>query len=343
MKYPLNYAVRYSRAPGETADVAVPAIVDRNQPTELETVVENCIDRGLIAGLKPTAAHGIAEGIAEQLARELTLGHGIQFGQYFYGRQYLSGTVDANGRLTSANSVNVRLYKGNAFKLKLGDYALHFVGSGDAPRIDFIVCDGDGVRGQVVKGASVKINGRFLYSAGDTVKVCFQKGTDAAVEVTTFTAVSDELLTFACPDALVSGGDYRYWVERTDANGITRKTDAKPVTVKGAAPSGDEPEITNGYSNGHMDDPGKAYGGSAFMLEGSRFGTDAGVKIGYTSAGQHREGEVAPEEMAVNDTYIEIYDSSVALMAALGAGGTITFTVETDAGISNVYTAQVVS
>ena len=31
MKYPLNYAVRYSRAPGESADVAVPAIVDRNQ------------------------------------------------------------------------------------------------------------------------------------------------------------------------------------------------------------------------------------------------------------------------------------------------------------------------
>ena len=46
--------------------------------------------------------------------------------------------------------------------------------------------------------------------------------------------------------------------------------------------------------------------------------------------------------MAVNDTYIEIYDSCVALMAALGAGGTITFTVETDAGTSNVYSAQVV-
>ena len=122
----------------------------------------------------------------------------------------------------------------------------------------------------------------------------------------------------------------------------------KTITAKleaGAAPSGNEPEITNGYSNGHIDDPGKAYGGDGFMLEGYRFGDDAtatGVKIGYTSAGQHREADVAPEEMAVNDTYIEIYDSCVALMAALGAGGTITFTVETDAGTSNVYTAQVV-
>ena len=122
----------------------------------------------------------------------------------------------------------------------------------------------------------------------------------------------------------------------------------KTITAKleaGAAPSGNEPEITNGYSNGHMDDPGKAYGGEGFMLEGYRFGDDAtatGVKIGYTSAGQHREADVAPEEMAVNDTYIEIYDSCVALMAALGAGGTITFTVETDAGTSNVYSAEVV-
>ena len=30
--------------------------------------------------------------------REFTLGRGVQFGQYFYGRPYLSGTVDANGR-----------------------------------------------------------------------------------------------------------------------------------------------------------------------------------------------------------------------------------------------------
>ena len=215
------------------------------------------------------------------------------------------------------------------------------MGSGAAPRIDFIVCDGDGVRGQVVKGASVKINGRFLYSAGDTVKVCFQKGTDAAVEVTTFTAVSDELLTFACPDALVAGGDYRYWVERTDANGITRKTDSKPVTVKGAAPVGPAPEIERGYSEGEGHPDGQVFPYYAFILQGVNL-DGAAVKIGYTLAGQHRESDVAPEEMDVNDTYIEIYDSCVALMAALGAGGTIDFTVETDAGTSNVYTAQVV-
>ena len=109
MKTKLNYTVRTTRAPGEARDTIVPVIVERLSPVELEMVVENCIDRGLVAGLKPTAAHGIAEGVAAQIAREFSLGRGVQFGRYFYGRPYLSGTVDANGRLTSANGINVRL------------------------------------------------------------------------------------------------------------------------------------------------------------------------------------------------------------------------------------------
>ena len=88
--------VQTSRVTGGT--LYLPAIVERLSPVELETVVENCIDRGLVAGLKPTAAHGIAEGVAAQIAREFSLGRGVQFGRYFYGRPYLSGTVDANGR-----------------------------------------------------------------------------------------------------------------------------------------------------------------------------------------------------------------------------------------------------
>ena len=123
MKTKLSYTVRTTRAPGETRDSIVPVIVERLNPVELETVVENCIDRGLIAGLKTTAAHGIAEGVAAQIAREFSLGRGVQFGQYFYGRPYLSGTVDANGRLTGDNKINVRLYKGAEFKLALEDFS----------------------------------------------------------------------------------------------------------------------------------------------------------------------------------------------------------------------------
>ena len=73
----LHYGVRETLAPGETNPSVVPVIVDRQQPVELETVVENCIDRGLIAGLKPTAAQGIADGVAAQMAFEFGKGRGI--------------------------------------------------------------------------------------------------------------------------------------------------------------------------------------------------------------------------------------------------------------------------
>jgi hypothetical protein len=248
MKTKLAYTVRNTRAPGETADSIVPVIVERLNPVELETVVENCIDRGLIAGLKTTAAHGIAEGVAAQIAREFTLGRGVQFGQYFYGRPYLSGTVDANGRLTSENRINVRLYKGEAFRLTLDDFSFTFDGAGDAVKIDSVYGDttdaGGNTYGQVVQGAPVKINGRNLYAAGDTDKVTFaEAGGGATVEVTDFATQSADMLSFAWPAGLVPGKTYTVRVERTDVNGVTRTgTGRKVAVVAGAVPPGPEPE-----------------------------------------------------------------------------------------------------
>ena len=100
--------------------------VDRLQPTDLATVIEKCIDRGLIIGIKSTAAQSIADGIVEQIANEFDEGRGVQFGDYFYGRPYLDGTVGNDGRLGASNGVNVRLYKGNGFKLGLDDFSLSF-------------------------------------------------------------------------------------------------------------------------------------------------------------------------------------------------------------------------
>ena len=248
MKTKLSYTVRNTRAPGETRDTIVPVIVERLNPVELETVVENCIDRGLIAGLKTTAAHGIAEGVAAQIAREFTLGRGVQFGQYFYGRPYLSGTVDANGRLTSENRINVRLYKGEAFRLTLDDFSFTFDGAGDAVKIDSVYGDttdaGGNTYGQVVQGAPVKINGRNLYAAGDTDKVTFaEAGGGATVEVTDFATQSADMLSFAWPAGLVPGKTYAVRVERTDVNGVTRTgTGRKVAVVAGAVPPGPEPE-----------------------------------------------------------------------------------------------------
>ena len=240
MKAKLNYTVRTTRAPGETTDSVVPVIVERLNPVELETVVENCIDRGLVAGLKPTAAHGIAEGVAAQIAKEFSLGRGVQFGRYFYGRPYLSGTVDANGRLTSANGINVRLYKGEAFKLKLDDFSFTFDGAGDAVKVDSVYGDttdaGGNTYGQLVEGSPVKVNGRNLYAAGDTDKVTFSEvGGSAEVEVAGFSTQGADLLSFAWPTGLVAGKSYRVTVERTDVNGVTRTSAAKTVSVRASA------------------------------------------------------------------------------------------------------------
>ena len=289
MKYPITYAVRTTRAPGETEDSTVPVIIDRVQATDLARVVENCIDRGLIAGLKPTAAQGIAEGVAEQIAKEFALGRSVAFGQYFYGRPYLSGTVDANGRVTSANGVNVRLYKGNAFKLTLDDFSFTFDGSGDSPRIESILSDGSGLRGEVVKGSSVKINGRFLNAAGDANKVYFaEAGVEDAepVVVDTFTAAGDDILSFACPAALVAGKHYVVKAERIDPNGIVRTTNVKTITVKAGAPAPVEPPTATGYEADGMEGEPIAMDGGGVTVRGANLAGATAVRFGYTADGE---------------------------------------------------------
>ena len=241
MKARLNYTVRTTRAPGESGDSVVPVIVERLSPVDLETVVENCIDRGLVAGIKPTAAHGIAEGVAAQIAREFALGRGVAFGQYFYGRPYLSGTVDSNGRVTGANRVNVRLYKGSAFKLSRDDFSLSFDGAGDAVRVDSVYGDtgdaGGNTYGQVVENSPVVANGRNLNAAGDSNTVTFAEvGGEGRVVVTEFRAQGDGILSFAWPAGLVAGKAYEVVVSRTDVNGVTRTSAPKKVTVVAAVP-----------------------------------------------------------------------------------------------------------
>jgi hypothetical protein len=225
-------------------------IVDRIQPTGLDGVVEKCIDRGLITGIKPTAAKTIAEGVAEQLAHEFAQGRGVQFGQYFHGRPYLSGRVDANGRLTDGNAVNVRLSKGNAFKLTRDDFALTYIDGGNNPSIDFLVSEADTPRGEIQLGTKVNLNGKMLYGAGDAVKVKFADGAgaSAAVEVADFTALSSELISFACPGALVAGAKYSVTVERTDPNGVQRVSAPKGVTcIAAPVPA---PRVTSAYTEG---------------------------------------------------------------------------------------------
>ena len=324
MKAKLAYTVRSTRAPGETRDTIVPVIVERLNPVELETVVENCIDRGLIAGLKTTAAHGIAEGVAAQIAREFSQGRGVQFGQYFYGRPYLSGTVDANGRLTGANGINVRLYKGAEFRLTLDDFSFTFDGAGDAVKIDSVFGDtadaGGNTYGQVVQGAAVKLNGRNLYAAGDTDKVTFSEaGGTAAAVVTDFATQSADMLSFACPGGLVAGRRYLVEVERTDANGVTRRAAPKAVTVVSAA-TPPEPVPIAQSSDGKVKVMSAAGGG-----EGGAFTPDEDWTLeGEGLWGEPAEGSpwtlASPEVSAGGASYPARFSAMT--------GGTATVTLE---------------
>ena len=226
-------------------------------------------------------------------------------------------------------------------------------GTDGVPSIFNVVDESIGTDFTVKNGSpfDILVSGATAGLPGDRAEMELKDGTKVPVSLEVSADTSRQRIVGRLTAAVAPCTDAKLtlWTHGKRTEGDPLPVSRGGITVLAGdapVPPGDGPEITNGYSNGHIDDPGKAYGGDGFMLEGSRFGDDAAlvsVKIGYTLSGQHRESEVAPEEMAVNDTYIEIYDSSVALMAALGAGGTITFTVETDAGISNVYTAQVVS
>ena len=319
MKTKLNYTVRTTRAPGEARDTVVPVIVERLSPVELETVVENCIDRGLVAGLKPTAAHGIAEGVAAQIAREFSLGRGVQFGQYFYGRPYLSGTVDANGRLTGGNRINVRLYKGAEFKLALEDFSFTFDGAGDAVKVDFLLSDADGaVRGELVENAPLKLNGRNLYAAGDTDRVLFAEvGGAAEVEVSAFTAQGADLLAFAWPSGLAVGKSYRVMVERTDVNGVTRTGGGRTVTVVagGAAP---EPiaESSDGVVKVMAYSPQTVPFGGSVTVTGSGLNFDGATGIGVSEARVD-----LPDDPGNIVTITGRSDGSISMTLPEGSGG----------------------
>lgn len=246
-KAQLNYGVRETLAPGETKPTQVPVIIDRVSSTELSTVIEKCIDRGLIAGIKSTAAEGIAEGIAEQIAKEFQDGHGVAFGQYFYGRLYLNGTVGSNGTLTAENKLNVRLYKGELFKLSRNDFTLKFEGDADKPKVTNIVNTSTNTRGEVVPGVKATVNGRNLNAAGDTNRVEFyEAGVEGAagIAVDSFTAAGPDILSFICP-SLTNGKQYEVVVYRTDTNGVTRSaTGGKVSVVGGETPPVPEPEPT---------------------------------------------------------------------------------------------------
>ena len=101
-------------------------------------------------------------------------------------RPYLDGPVGADGRLTAANGITVRLAKGNNFKLDLGDFTLRFNDGGNSPKIEFAIDNVSGERGVLNAGVTGQIQGFMLYAAGDVNKVVFAGAAGTETEVTAF-------------------------------------------------------------------------------------------------------------------------------------------------------------
>ena len=214
----LFYEVRVHQNRITGGPVYVPAIVEREEAVPLETVIERAIDRGLIAGIKPSAAKQIADAIAQQMYEEFRAGRGVKFGNYFYARLYLDGTSDSDGKLTSANSINVRFVNGTGFKLTMDMFSFSNVNGGDIPGTDFLISEADGAeRGILLPAKPVILNGVNLFKEGDAgTKVGFY-GIDpvtgdiadtATAEITAFETKGPNALKFAWPSALAQGAAY---------------------------------------------------------------------------------------------------------------------------------------
>ena len=73
----INYKGYVTENPADRtgAKICIPQIVDRNQVQTLEQIVADAIDRGLIAGLKSSAAKSIADGTMIRLGKALNGAH----------------------------------------------------------------------------------------------------------------------------------------------------------------------------------------------------------------------------------------------------------------------------
>ena len=180
-----------------------------------------------------------------------------------------------------------------------------------------------------------------LDDAGARVYLKGKAGTEHGVVVDE--ALSKQLF-IAHTAELLEGGDYTLWVESRggDAEGPLQKDRCRVKYLRVIdPPTGDEPEIERGYSEGEGHPDGQVFPYYAFILQGVNL-DGAAVKIGYTEEGAYREVDVPDEKLTVTDTVITIASDSIELEDAIAAGGTVTFKVTT-AGGTATYEAEVQS
>ena len=178
--------------------IYVPQVVDRTEPQTLAYLVEKAIDTGRIAGLKPSAATGIAEAVAEMIAATLREGEGVKFGDYFTVRMYLDGTVDGPlASLGAANNINAKIITGSKLKISRDMFSFRNVNAtGDDPFIDEVQSDVDGaVNGIVRLGDPLAVIGSFLQLGADDVVNVYRKAAGSQETVSCGSVAADALTT----------------------------------------------------------------------------------------------------------------------------------------------------
>ena len=240
----LYYEVRQSvnRITGQP--IFWPAIIDRDQSITLEDVIRNAIDRGVIAGLKVSAAKQIADAVCQQMYEEFKGARGVKFGNYFYARLYLDGQSDDTGKLTNDNHVNVRFVNGAGFKLDRTDFTFEFANSDVIPSVQFLIADKDGAERDNVEwsDAAIMVNGNNFYAEDDTATTLSFYAVDEqtgaidpepayVVDGPDFTSRGPNLLVFTPSEAAGMMGKYVARVSRTLIDGKTYESGNHEVTI----------------------------------------------------------------------------------------------------------------
>ena len=236
----INYHAVAQAHPTQTGKTLYrPAVVDRGVPVTLDQIVERAIDRGYLPGLKRESAQGVASGICEQMATELREGRSVKFGSYFRGLIYLKGTCDNDGKLGPDNAVNVRLIKGDGFKLSASDFTFQNVESENVPKLEFVISDCAGaLRNKPVAGELLYVNGERLTGEGTETTVELW-ATDATGAITgddpvwftgTFSITGPNLLAATMPND-IAAGRYIFKVLRQTQAGVVTESIQLPVQV----------------------------------------------------------------------------------------------------------------
>ena len=238
----LYYEVRQTVSPTTGQPIFWPAIIDRDQSITLEDVIKNAIDRGVIAGLKVSAAKQIADAVCQQMYEEFKGARGVKFGNYFYARLYLDGQSDDTGKLTKDNHINVRFVNGTGFKLDRSDFSFEFANSDVIPSLQFLINDADGAERDMVNiEDTIMVNGNNLYAADDTATHLAFYAVDPetgavsptpAYEVDTdgFASRGPNLLRFTVTTSFAPG-KYMVRATRTLIDGKTYESGNHEVTV----------------------------------------------------------------------------------------------------------------